>query len=484
MGIFDVISSIFKKKPKIAYAKSQSVDLIELKRNPYYIVASVELGNTTTKSIITATNMETGKTYIVSKHVKMTRDVRPPKKGEEVFGETLWGVKLTREAVSDMVKEVLLESLKKAGLTVDDLHFVVRSTGVTAGFASPEEVGEMIIALAQGCMKAGVPPAKMTPAMTKDQIPKPFDKYSFLDKIIFDGAVTGVLPPTGKEVVANEMEGELVTAGIKVGSKWTDVDFRNPCMSIDFGTTLAGRITNDTLPYAKVIGNLCGLAGAIADAIARGSGKIDEKTGAALDLSDVKGKPNEELAKEYAEKMHKYIIIKEVPKDVERFGTVPVDPKAAEKAGTTLIGCDVGENGSDLVKLEELGRELVEKSDIPTLLCCLDYVMSEVVRRLVKLAYEKNLINEKSAIGITGRAGITGKKPELIVEKLKTLNIWDNVEENVVFVEDGLALGASVMARCMNCLGTPKVPIGGVRGGGCILSLRRKWQKERGMIRD
>ena len=484
MGIFDVISGLFKKKPKIAYAKSQSVDLIELKRNPYYIVASVELGNTTTKSIITATNMDTGKTYIVSKYVRMTRDVRPPKKGEEVFGETLWGVQLTRDAVADMVKEVLLESLKKAGLTVDDLHFVVRSTGVTAGFASPEEVGEMIIALAQGCMKAGVPPAKMTPAMTKDQIPKPFDKYSFLDKIIFDRAVTGVLPPTGKEVVANEMEGELVTAGIKVGSKWTNVDFRNPCMSIDFGTTLAGRITNDTLPYAKVIGNLCGLAGAIADAIARGSGKIDEKTGAALDLANIKGKPKEELAKEYAEEMHRYIIIKEVPKDVDRFGTVPVDPKSAEKAGTTLIGCDVGKNGSDLIKLEELGRELVEKSDIPTLLCCLDYVMSEVVKRLVELAYNKGLINEKTALGITGRAGITGKKPELIIEKLKTLEIWDKVEENVVFVEDGLALGASVMARCMNCLGTPQVPIGGVRGGNCILGLRRKWQKERGMIRD
>jgi putative methanogenesis marker protein 14 len=315
----------------------------------------------------------------------------------------------------------------------------------------------MIIALAQGCMKAGVPPAKMTPAMTKEQIPKPFDKYSFLDKIIFDGAVTGVLPPTGKEVVANEMEGELVTAGIKVGSKWTNVDFRNPCMSIDFGTTLAGRITNDTLPYAKVIGNLCGLAGAIADAIARGSGKIDEKTGAALDLANIKGKPNEELAKEYAEEMHKYIIIKEVPKDVDRFGTVPVDPKSAEKAGTTLIGCDVGKNGSDLIKLEELGRELVDKSNIPTLMCCLDYVMSEIVRRLVELAYKKGLINEKSAVGITGRAGITGKKPELIIEKLKTLGIWNKVEENVVFVEDGLALGASVMARCMNCLGTPQV---------------------------
>jgi len=44
------------------------------------------------------------------------------------------------------------------------------------------------------------------------------------------------------------MEGELATAGIKEGSRWTDVDFRNPCLSMDFGTTLDGRITSDELP--------------------------------------------------------------------------------------------------------------------------------------------------------------------------------------------------------------------------------------------
>ena len=483
MGIFDVISGLFKKKPKIAYAKSQSVDLIELKRNPYYIVASVELGNTTTKSIITATNMDTGKTYIVSKYVRMTLDVRKPKKGEEVFGETLWGVQLTREAVSDMVKEVLHGALKKGNLTIDDLHFVVRSTGVTAGFASPEEISNMIIALADGCLKAGVPPSKMAPAMTKNQLPKPFDKYSLMDKIIFDGAVTGVVPPTGKEVVANEMEGELVTAGIKVGAKWTDVDFRNPCMSIDFGTTLAGRITNDNKPYANVVGNLCGLAGAIADAIVRGSGLVNKNKGAALDIKKEKGKVDIKLAEKYAEEAHNYIKICEVPKNMERFGTVPVNPESAEKAGTALIGCDVGENGSDIPKLEEIGRKVMEESNIPTLLYTLDIVSAEITKKLVQLANQKGLVNEKTAIGITGRAGITGDKPKLIIEKLGELNIWEKPEENIVFVEDGLALGSSIMARCMNCLGTPKNPIGGNRGDRCILGERRKWQKQRGMIK-
>ena len=483
MGFLDKIFNIFKKGPKIAYARSQSVDLIELKRNPYYIVASVELGNTTTKSIITATNMDTGITYIVSKYVRMTRDVRPPKKGEEVFGKTLWGVELTKGAVADMVKDVLLGALKKGNLTVDDLHFVVRSTGVTAGFATPEEVSNMIIALAEGCLKAGVPPSKMTPAMSKSQLPKPFDKYSLMDKVIFDGAVTGVVPPTGKEVVANEMEGELVTAGIKVGAKWTHVDFRNPCMSIDFGTTLAGRITDDSKPYAHVVGNLCGLAGAIADSIVRGSGLVSKDKGAVLDIKDKGGEVNRELAEEYGEKIHKYIKICEVPKGVDRFGTVPVDPKSAEKAGTILIGCDVGENGSDLPKLEEIGRNILEESNVPTLLYTLDIVSSKITERLVKLARDKGLISDKSAIGITGRAGITGDKPRLVLERLNELDIWNKPEDNVVFVEDGLALGASIMARCMNCLGTPQNPVGGNRGDRCILGERRKWQKEKGMIR-
>ena len=116
--------------------------------------------------------------------------------------------------------------------------------------------------------------------------------HSFADKVVFVGAVAGVLPPvgcTGVEMVANEMEGELAMAGIKEGAKWTPVDFRNPCVSIDFGTTLDGRITSDVdesaeIPFAKTIGNFAGLAGAIPDAIVRGTGLVQQRTGTALDL--------------------------------------------------------------------------------------------------------------------------------------------------------------------------------------------------------
>ena len=68
---------VHELKPRVA--ESPKVNYLELKNEPYYIVASVEVGNTTTKCILTATDMNTGKTYIVNKTVKMTRDVRPPK---------------------------------------------------------------------------------------------------------------------------------------------------------------------------------------------------------------------------------------------------------------------------------------------------------------------------------------------------------------------------------------------------------------------
>ena len=233
-------------KPRIT--ESPHVRLIDLKSKPFFIVASVEVGNTTTKSILTATNMDTCRTHIINKIVRMTRDVRPPKCSEVVFGKTLTGVELTRESVADLVRITLTESMEKANLDIKtDLNFVVRSTGIVAGFDSPDEVGEFIKGLADGCLMAGVPPKNMTPPMFISNIVQKLQKYSKLDKVIFDGAVAGVIPPigsTGVEIVANEMEGELATAGIKEAAKLTDVDFRNPCISIDFGTTLDGRITS------------------------------------------------------------------------------------------------------------------------------------------------------------------------------------------------------------------------------------------------
>ena len=125
--------------------KPRSIGVSSLRNGPFYTVASVELGNTTTKCILVTTNLKTAEIYEIEKEVRMTRDVRTPRSDEQVFGRTVFGVDLTRESVSEMVSDVLLTVLNRARLDIDrDLHFVVRSTGVTAGFADPDEVGVIV----------------------------------------------------------------------------------------------------------------------------------------------------------------------------------------------------------------------------------------------------------------------------------------------------------------------------------------------------
>lgn len=485
------IKKIFGLGPKPVIAKSQFKKFESLKSSPfaaktagsgysmkpdeYYIAASVELGNTTTKCIISATNLNTSKSYLLNKTVKMTRNIRAPKKDEEVFGETVWGIKLTKESVAEMVRDTVLESAKKSNIDIDDdLDFVVRSTGVTAGFATAEESGKLIIALANGCLDAGVPPKKMAPAMSIDNFPDRLKDFTLIEKVSFDGAVVSVLPPKGKEVVANEMEGELVTAGIKLGAKWTSIDYRNPCVSIDFGSTLAGRVVNNDEPYAHTVGNFLGLAGVISDSLVRGTDKVDKDGGAAIDLysKDILKNADWKKAKSNGKKVHNLLNIRKVPLDCDRFGTVPLDPEAAAAAGTTLIGCDVGENANKIPDLIDLGEEIYKNDGLSTLFATMDHVSALIVKRVLDIAFKENIVTEGSLLGITGRAGITGKKPELILDYTKDLF------ENCVFVSDGLALGSAIMARCMNSMGTINAPVGGKQGGPCILGARMKLQKK------
>ncbi|VVB90457.1 Uncharacterised protein [uncultured archaeon] len=484
-----MLGCLFGTKPKIA--ESQIIRPAELKGDPrtgevtqFFIVASVEVGNTTTKCILTATNMKDGKTRLLNKTVKMTRDVRKPKPDERIFGSTLNGVSLTRESIAELVRDTLIEAHEAVNLDITtDLDFAVRSTGVVAGFSSPHEVGEFIKALADGCLLAGIPPKKMVPAMSIDNVPERFRDHTLIDKIVFTGAVGGVLPPIGSsgvEIVANEMEGELSTAGIKEGAKWAGMDYRNPVFSMDFGTTLKGRITNSDIPYALTMGNLCGYAGAIPDAVIKGTGLVDRRYGAALDLF----KNNKErliwltkggTIEKYAKAIHERISIELVPDDRDRYGSVPVDPSAAKDIGVTLIGCDVGTNGSLMPELTDIGAEIYSRHGLKTMFATLDLVSAMMVDRLVGLAFQNKLISEKTSVGLTGRAAITGCKPYLILKHIENLKIFKDPRDHVVFVDDGLARGAAVMARCMNSMGVPKNPIGGVRDGGCVLSQRMKY---------
>ncbi len=483
------VPNIVESPPPPVVGQGAGMRVPEYLTKPYFIVASVEMGNTTTKCILTGTNLETGRTYIINKTVSMSRDVRPPKPGEEIFGETLVGTPISRESVTELVKNTLIKCHKDANLSIkEDLDFVVRSTGVVAAMDKPEQVGDFVIALANGCLEAGVPPKKMTPPMSKDNLPPKLRKFSFADKLTFCGTVAGVSPPIGSsgvELVANEMEGELAMAGIKEGAKWTPVDFRNPCVSIDFGTTLDGRITSDVAPddpypFAKTIGNFCGLAGAIPDAIIRGTGQVKKGTGTALDLFGDKSikcsisRKKKSIVAEYEEQIHDLIDIRIVPPDRQRFGRVPVCADLAMESGIALIGCDCGKNFSGEEDLNTIGAEIYKKHGMGIMTEIIDHVCAGMALRLIDVANENGLIHPNSSIGFTGRAAISGCKPGYIMNGIEDRGFFDDPYDHVIFVDDGLARGAALMGRCMCSLGKPNDPIGGVRGGPCIIKRRMK----------
>lgn len=455
----------------------RSLTVSSIRMGDFYTVASVELGNTTSKCILVSTNLNTAEIFEIEKEVAFTRSVRPPQDDEETFGRTLVGVDLTHESVKEFISDLLNRVIKKARIRLqEDLHFVVRSTGVTAGFAKPEDVGKMVKALAEGCIEAGVPTNRMTAALSPENLPPGIREFTWLKKVYFDGAVASCLPPAEASIVANEMEGELVTAGLKGAAKSTDVDFRNPVLTLDFGTTLAGRATDDRYPYARTIGSFAGLAGAIPDALARTVPSVDSRSGCVLDLPVVRPE-NYSTIQDHAEEAHKLIKVEHVPEGVKRYGTVPVNPVAAKDGDVLLIGVDVGVNGSQLHKLSGIGQEAFQENGVSGLLALIDAVQVHLVQRLLTVAETKGLILPSTSLGLTGRAVVTGRKPEILAENLKLADgtLWTD-NHDLLVVDDGLALGAAVAARCMNSMGTRSNPMGGRKGDACIMGARMKLQ--------
>jgi hypothetical protein len=231
-------------------------------------------------------------------------------------------------------------------------------------------------------------------------------------------------------------------------------------------------------PFAKTIGNFCGLAGAIPDAIIRGTGLVDKKKGTALDLFGEKCKTSSNRstknAMPYVERCMEIIDVAEVPRERTHFGKVPVCADVAEDSGIVLIGVDIGVNGDRTADLEAIGAEIAKNENKEVIREVIDRVCANVALKIIDLCIKRNFLPKNSSIGFTGRAIISGNKPQYILEGITERGIYDDPVDHLVFVDDGLARGAALMGRCMNSIGHPKCPIGGVRGGHCIMAKRQK----------
>lgn len=431
----------------------------------FYTVLSVELGNTTIKSVIIATNIKTNKSYQLNKQVMLTRDIPLPEKSQEVFCHTIWGKPLSGKVIEDAVTDIISISLGDAGLSVEDLDFVVRSTGVVAVSALSEKTGIIIKALSDGCLNAGIRPSQMTAPFSINNIPRHIRKFSFFNSIKFDGSVVSVSSPETTGLVSNEMESQLVSAGIKLASKSSTIDYRNPVISIDMGTTLAGQVTDNSKPYSELLCNYVGLAGGISDMILRGCNIIEEDR-SAIDLENTQNNTlfNEEILHENTLKLHEFIDIMEVPPDTNEFGQVRIDSTLINRTDIAVIGSEI----NNLAELIHTFKEISRDYSSSEILLQIDDMYAYMIKRLIDVTDKLNLISSETVLGITGRAGITGYKP-YFVEKY----LGDKFDD-IIFTQDGLALGALMMARCMNSLGSPVNPIGGCRGSMCIMQQRRQ----------
>lgn len=461
----------------------------EYREKSYFIVLSVDVGNTTTDCIILGTNLETGITYMINNATRMTRDIRSPKEGEEIFGQTLEGMVVSQCAVIEFVRDIILDCAKTANIDLKkDLDFVVYCTGLVASWESPEDVSTYIGSLAKGCLEAGISGSKMTLPLRKSSLRPDLQKHSLADKVNYCGTIAGVVPPAGiagKHVIANELEGDLGMAGIKEGALHSPVDFRNPCISIDFGTILDGRITENVPderddPHAATIGCFVGLGSAIADAMVRGTGEVDPIYGCARDFfgdeSVIATLPKRQtgVVKEYMNQIHDYLKICVIPRGTTHFGKVPVDENISENTGMVMIGVDCGKNFSNQDTVKMLGADIYKKHGKKVFADVVDRVCAQIALRLIDVASEEGLVHPNSAIGFSGRGALSGRKPEYILKGIMDRGIYKNPQERVIFVSNALPRGASLMARCMGSLGKPDKPIGGVRGGKCILDRRRK----------
>src|SRR5512137_1839068 len=119
-GIFKpVLSHIVQDVPLPAYIPGGGgISLPEYRQRPYYVVLSVDLGITISDCIVIGTNLETGMTYTIASTSRITRDIRPPKDGEKLFGQTVDGIVISQTAVIEFVRDLIRQCIKESKIDV------------------------------------------------------------------------------------------------------------------------------------------------------------------------------------------------------------------------------------------------------------------------------------------------------------------------------------------------------------------------------
>jgi hypothetical protein len=109
-----IVPYILEDTPVPVFLQQGGVAIPEYREKPYYVVLSVDFGNTVTDCIIVGTNLETGITYTINSTIRLTYKIRAPKEGEKVLGQTFEGIPLSQGAVVDFVRDIVQHSIRES----------------------------------------------------------------------------------------------------------------------------------------------------------------------------------------------------------------------------------------------------------------------------------------------------------------------------------------------------------------------------------
>lgn len=124
---------IIHDRPVPVIIRQGGTSVPEYTEKTYHIVLSSDVGNTTTDCIITGTNLETGITYLINRNVRLMNTIARAQPGEEIFRQTLDGIRLSKNEVETLVRKIIRNTLEGCNLDLhSELDFAVHSTGIIA----------------------------------------------------------------------------------------------------------------------------------------------------------------------------------------------------------------------------------------------------------------------------------------------------------------------------------------------------------------
>lgn len=276
-----------------------------------------------------------------------------------------------------------------------------------------------------------------TPIETPAEIAEETRKILDLGQKKLEGKLTKIEFPPPK-ISANETKSKLIAGGAQrlIESK---LEPNYPTKAfLDISTFLSG-ISLGGKDLDRTMGLFLGLGSEILDAIARGHEDVKNSDGTVYSAPTRKGKIYENEAEELSSQAAEIIDIQRIPSGKEREGMVPINMKESYKQQVKLVGCDVGENGSDLEEITEIGQKASSYGSA-TLKKVIDKTFARLVGGLIKTMYEEELINESSSVCISGREYFGKKELRLAQNHLSKIG-FEKIGNNLILLKNPAGFG-------------------------------------------